>query len=190
MKLVYDKTMIQEIKQRRSIRKYKNKVIDQDLIMDLLESARLAPSGNNTQPWQFIVIKDDTIRQQVMEVCNNQIWMMSAPVFIVCLADTRARMKEERFKVNENSAEMDVKRVIRDTSIAVEHIVLEAESMGLGTCWIGWYEQDDVRSVLDIPETHFVLSILTVGYPDHSPAAKSRKEMEEILYFEKWNLSK
>ena len=79
--------MIDSIQHRRSIRKFTDKLIDPDKLQIVLEAARLAPSGNNKQPWTFIVVQDEQRRRAVMEVCHEQSWMMSAPVFIVAVAD-------------------------------------------------------------------------------------------------------
>jgi nitroreductase len=125
--------MIKEIKLRSSIRKYIDKPVDDEKILRLLESARLAPSGSNTQPWHFIIIRDEEIKQRIAKVSHNQEWMLSAPVFIVCVADIRSRIESDiEIILDEESPQNDLKKIIRDTAIAVEHIVLEAINEGLG----------------------------------------------------------
>ena len=179
--------MMEQIQNRRSIRKYDNKPIEDEKIYKLLESARLAPSGNNLQPWHFIVVKSDDKRQQVAKTAHDQKWMMTAPVFIVCIGDIRPRIGNDRaISVDENSCEHELKQTIRDTSIAAEHIVLMAEELGLSTCWIGWYTQQEMRKVLNIPSDKYVVSILTVGYADEKPAARPRKKLEDIVHYEIW----
>jgi nitroreductase len=124
--------MMKEIKLRSSIRKYIDKP-DDEKILRLLESARLAPSGSNTQPWHFIIIRDEEIKQRIAKVSHNQEWMLSAPVFIVCVADIRSRIESDiEIILDEESPQNDLKKIIRDTAIAVEHIVLEAINEGLG----------------------------------------------------------
>lgn len=179
--------MLNEIRTRRSIRKYKNQQIDDEVIGQLLESARLAPSGSNTQPWHFIVIRSEETRKKLAEVSHNQEWMTTAPVYIACVADVRSRITgNEPIDLDENCSLMELKQIIRDTAIAAEHIVLEAESLGLGTCWIAWFDQADIRPVLNIPSDKFVLCILTIGHPDEQPAARPRKKPEEIIHYETW----
>ncbi len=179
--------MIKEIKTRRSIRKYADKPIHDEFIVQLLESARLAPSGNNTQPWHFIVVRSEATRQKLAEISHNQKWMVSAPVHIVCIADIRCRIdKDVEITLNENSPQQELKKIIRDTSIAVEHMVLEAESLGFGTCWVAWFEQEDIRPALNIPSDKYVVSILTVGYPEEQPKEKPRKKLADILHHELW----
>lgn len=178
--------MLKEIGSRRSIRKYKDKEVPDNLIDQIIESGRLAPSGNNSQPWHFITVRNRETRQRISDAAHNQQWMMTAPLFLVCVADTSVRIQENGYRVDENSPEMGVKKVIRDTAIAAEHMVLEAESLGLGTCWIAWFEQDRLRPVLGIPEDKFVLCVLTMGYPDEAPEARPRRKTEEFLHREKW----
>ena len=178
---------IKQIKTRRSIRKYIDKPVEDEIILQLLESARLAPSGDNTQPWHFIVVKSELGRQKLAEVSNNQRWMLSAPVFIACVADIRSRIKGNvAISLDENSPQQELKQVIRDTSIAIEHIVLEANNLGLGTCWVAWFTQEDIRAVLNIPADKYVVSIITLGYGDESPKARPRKKLEELIHYENW----
>lgn len=179
--------MIKEIKTRRSIRKYIDKHVEDEKITQLLESARLAPSGSNTQPWHFIVVKSDSKRQKLAEISHNQKWMVSAPVFIVCVADIRCRITDDiDISLNENSPQEELKQIIRDTSISMTHILLEADSLGLGTCWVGWFTQDEIRPVLDIPADKYVVGIIILGYADETPKARSRKKIEELIHYENW----
>lgn len=179
--------MIKEIMTRRSIRKYIDKPIEEDKILQLLESARLAPSGSNTQPTHFIIVKSDSVREKLTQVSHNQKWMFSAPVFIVCVADIRSRLKEDiDIRIDERSPQEEVKQIIRDASISIDHLVLEAESLGLGTCWVAWFTQEEIRPLLNIPSDKYVVSIITVGYADETPTARPRKSLEEIVHYENW----
>jgi len=179
--------LIEQIEKRRSVRKYIDKSIENEQIIQLLESARLAPSGSNTQPWHFIVVKAELTRQKLAEVSHNQKWMLSAPVFIVCVADIRSRIKDDVYiSLNENSPQEELKQIIRDTSIAIEHIVLEADNIGLATCWVAWFIQEEIRPILNIPSDKYVVSILTLGYANEISKASPRKLLEEILHYETW----
>ncbi len=179
--------MIKEIEIRRSIRKYINKPIEDEKIIELLESARLAPSGNNTQPWRYIVVKSEGMRQKVMEASHNQKWMLTAPVFIICVADIRCRIKEDiNIYLDDNSPQDEVKRIIRDTSISVGYMLLQANNLGLGVCWVAEFTQEEIRPVLNIPSDKYVVGVITVGYPDEQPKARPRKKLEEIVRYECW----
>ncbi len=180
--------MLESIQSRRSIRKYKaDQKVEDAKLQEILESARIAPSGSNTQPWHFVVVQSDENRQQVANVSHDQQWMMGAPVHIACVADISPRVENSAdLKVNEISTEFELKQAIRDVTIATEHMVLAAESLGLGTCWVAWFTQDQIRPVLNIPENQFVVAVLTIGYPDEAPQPRPRKAMSDIIHYEKW----
>ena len=179
--------MIKEIKKRRSIRKYINKPVEDEKIIQLLESARLAPSGSNTQPWHFIIVKSELSRQKLAEVSHNQKWMISAPIFIVCVADIRCRISEDvGISITEDSPQVELKQIIRDTSISIGHILLEADNLGLGTCWVACFIQEEIRPILNIPADKYVVGIITLGYANEAPKARPRKKIEEITHYESW----
>ena len=179
--------MLREILSRRSIRKYENKSVEEEKLSEILESCRLAPSGNNTQPWRLIVVKSEEMRNKIAEVSNNQTWMTQAPVYIVCVADSSCRVdNSDSIKIDENSSEFMVKQLIRDTTIGADYMTLQAEALGLGTCWVAWFNQKDIRPLLGIPEDKFVVCILTIGYSAGNPKQRPRKSLEEIVKYERW----
>jgi nitroreductase len=179
--------MINEIKERRSIRKYINKPVEDEKIIQLLESARLAPSGSNTQPWHFIIVKSEVTREKLAEASHKQKWMFSAPVFIVCVADIRCRISDDvGISLNEVSPQVELKQIIRDTSISVGHMLLEADNLGLGTCWVAWFTQEEIRPILNIPDDKYVVGVITVGYANEAPEARPRKKLEDIVHYESW----
>ncbi len=179
--------MIEAIAARRSVRKYRTQAVPDELIHSLLESARMAPSGHNTQPWHFIVIREQERKEQLVAACGNQPWMLSAPVFIACVADLRARVPADvSLTVDEQSPAKELKLVLRDTAIAVEHLVLEAVAQGLGTCWVAQFTQEQIRPLLGVPNDRYVLSIITLGYPAETPVVKRRKNLAEIVHYEHW----
>ncbi|HWR61638.1 MAG TPA: nitroreductase family protein [Clostridia bacterium] len=179
--------MLQVVETRRSVRKYADKPVEDEKLRCLLESARLAPSGSNTQPWHFIIVKSEEARGRLAQVSHMQEWMLSAPVFIVCIADMSSRLKDkEGIFLDENSPDPELKMIIRDTSIAVENMVLEAENQGLGTCWVAWFVQEEIRPVLGIPSDKYVLAVVTLGYPAENPKPRPRKRLEDIVHYEKW----
>lgn len=178
--------LLEIIQHRRSIRKYQDKDIDDSLIYELLESARLAPSGSNTQPWHFIVIKDTYTKEKIALSANNQKWMLSAPVFLACIADISTRISNLQEELDENSPHEELKQVIRDTSIAIEHIVLQAAHLGLGTCWVSWFRQKDIKPILQVPQDKYVVTVLTIGHPDEIPRNNKRKPTVDFVHFNKW----
>ena len=176
-----------EIINRRSVRTYNNKNVDDNTIMHLLEAARLAPSGNNTQPWDFIIVRSKATKSEIASVDHNQTWMIQAPVHIVCVADIGVRIQNSfEMSLQEESPMEELKQIIRDTAIAAEHIILSAESIGLSTCWTAWFKQNDIRLILGIPSDKYVVCVITVGYSEEAPRPRPRKDLESLLHFEKW----
>jgi nitroreductase len=179
--------MIKEIRMRRSIRKYNEKPVENEKINQLLESARLAPSGSNTQPWHFIIVKSESTKQKLAEASHNQKWMLTAPVFIVCVADMECRISDNKdMVIKEDSSLEELKQIIRDTAISISYIQLEANNLGLDTCWVAWYIQEEIRPILGIPSNKYVVGILTLGYADETPKARPRRKLEEMIHHECW----
>ena len=196
------------IKKRRSIRKFKPDPIPEEKIRLLLESARLAPSGTNTQPWRFVVIKDNDTKKKLQEAAHNQRHIGRAPVIIVCCADLKAfkefpeRVDEliESGALPERTREVFIPYLSKgmdtvtkdalmvaaaaNVAIAVEHIVLQAVEIGLGTCWVRWYEDDKVKEILGIPEHAEVMALLPVGVPGEEPSQRPRQKLDKIVYSE------
>ena len=179
--------VLEAIAARRSVRKFTHDPVSKEQLRVLLESARLAPSGSNRQPWQFIVVRSDTTKKDIAAASHHQNWMVDASVFIVCVADPVSRLKgQESFPVDDLSPEAVLKKVIRDTSIAIEHIVLQAEALGLATCWVAYFSQNDLRPLLNIPDDKYVVAVLPIGYAVEQPEAMPRKPLEELLHYERW----
>lgn len=175
------------IARRRSIRKYTDQHVEEEKITRMLEAARQAPSGKNTQPWAFIVVRDKAKIAEIARIDNDQKWMLPAPVIIACLADARARIDPSvPLNVTETSPEFEIKQVIRDSAVAVQNMLLAAVEEGLGTCWTGWYLQEEIRPALGIPADKFVTAIVTVGYPAEDPAPRKRKPLAELVHYERW----
>lgn len=179
--------MIKEIRSRKSIRKYNGKPIEDEKILQLIESARLAPSGSNTQPWNFIIVKSEQTKEKIAKADGNQAWMKTAPVFIICVADIQCRIKDEtEILLNEESSLPELKQIIRDTAIAIEHILLEAESIGLSSCWTAYFVQDDIRPILEIPNDKYIVGIVTIGYSDEGGKLTPRRPLDSMIRYEKW----
>ena len=179
--------MIKEIQTRKSTRKYNNTPVDDNKIIQLIEAARLAPSGSNTQPWNFIIVKSEDTKEKLAIADGNQQWMKTAPVFIVCVADIRCRIKDEsEIILDEESPLPELKQIIRDTAVAIEHILLEAENLGLSSCWTAWFKQDDIRPILGIPSDKYVIGIVTIGYSDNSGESPTKRSLDSMIRYEKW----
>jgi len=170
-------SILEAIKNRRSVRRYKEDPIPDDVLYRILESGRLAPSGKNLQPWKFIVVKDAKLREKLAEASVRQYFMAKAPITIVacglpdnCYAHMGRYMKSWPV----------------DVAIAVEHMILQAQEEGLGTCWIGAFEEAEVKEILGVPDNVKVLALTPLGYPDEEPVTRGRKPLEEIISFDKY----
>jgi nitroreductase len=163
------------IRSRRSIRAYLDKAVEPDKLEAVLEAARLAPSASNQQLWKFIVVQSKELREKLGEACNRQAFVGEAPAIIVaCSAHP-----ERRMSCGQLPGPVDL-------SIAVDHMTLRAVELGLGTCWIGAFQEPEVKKILGIPENIRVITVLPLGYPKTLPKPTSRKKLKEIVAWEKW----
>jgi len=167
---------------RRSVREYADKPIGDDVLDKVFEAARLAPSTCNFQPWRFIAVKDAAARAQLVKLIPGQPFVAKAPVLIVCCG--------KRYPQNYNW--MGDSMFLIDVGIAIEHIVLEARNHGLGTCWIGGFEDKPMKTLLGIPTDHDVVMVLTMGYPaskDQFSPISERLPLEQIVFSERFGKS-
>jgi len=144
----------------------------------ILEAARLAPSGNNRQPWRFIVVRDPERKEMLARATDNQTFVADADVVIVAVSDPSLSFKPKAGRTRVPH--------IQDPMIAVEHMVLAATALGYGTCWIGAFDEKKVKSLLKVPERFTVIALLPIGVPDESPPPKPRKEIREIAFREEY----
>jgi len=170
--------LMEAIKTRRSIRKYKETPVPEGLLKEVLNAARLAPSADNAQPWKIIVIRDVQMKQKVTQACNGQKFLIQAPVVLVVCG-----IPEEAFQTVGGYMSSHV----IDASIALDHVTLAAHSVGLGTCWVAWFKEEKVKDILGIPEDVRVVALTPLGYPDESPERPSRKNLEELIAYDKYD---
>lgn len=157
------------IRRRRSVRKYKKDEVEEEKLERILDSARLAPSAANVQPWVFYVVRDERLKSRLKSAYGQE-WFYTAPLIIVGCANA-----ESAWKRGDGKSYADV-----DFAIAFEHIILSATAEGLGTCWIGAFDPDVVRRVLGLPKELEPVAMTPLGYPDETPDPKPRKALEEI----------
>ncbi len=165
------------VSQRRSVRSYEDREVEEDKLAQVLEAARLAPSAGNRQEWRFVVVRDPELRAGLMAAARNQQFVGDAPVVIAACAP------EHQYVMSCGHPSFLI-----DVSIALEHIALAARALGLGTCWVGAFEQRLVRDVLDIPDSVEVVQLMALGYPTDWPDQRDRRETDEIVCYDRWNL--
>jgi len=165
------------IAKRRSVRTYKNQDLPQGTVEKLLEAARQAPSAGNVQPWEFVVVSTQKTKMDISQAAYGQKNLKEASVVIVACADEKRA--EESYGVRGKTL-----YCLQDTAGAIENILLTACSMGLGTCWIGAFKEDEVRKIINAPTHMRLVALIPVGYPNESPDARPRRPVKEIMHRE------
>ena len=205
MKSPVQLTTKEAIEKRRSIRKYKPDAIPDEVIMALLESARLAPSGCNAQPWRFKIVKEHAIKTQLRALAYDQRFLTEAPVVLVICADVQgyldgrtsgvqdlgnigafdSQICEVLHKKTKAKSQLPIEHlrmsVAFNVAIAIEHIVLRALDFGLGTCWMRLIEEKAIRKIFGWSENIYPVALLPVGYPLESPSPRKRNPLAELL---------
>jgi len=204
-------TVWEAIQNRRSIRKFLPDYIPQEMIDQMLESARLAPSGSNRQPWCFLVVREQEIRRELRRICLNQKFIEEAPVVIICFGDlerysleARKQRRQEftnsgiletlsgRFSDPKFREQMDslptppreelITPLVSNTYIAIEHLVLMATALGLGTCWVGAFNAKEINALFNLKYNLIPVAVIPVGYPaGEIPLQRPRLTLEEII---------
>lgn len=194
------------IKKRRSIRKFTSESLSDGQIKQLMEVARLAPSGCNVQPWRFLVVKDKRLKKKLCTAAYNQKFVEKAPVVIVCCGDLCSWKKtkqhtQELLKINKAQLNKDTEDALMDrvdrailarmqdripttllnVAIAIEHIVLEAVELGLGSCWVRLFDENKVKQSLHLDKNLHVVALLPIGVPDEQPDARPRLPLSDIV---------
>lgn len=193
----------QVIAERRSIRKFRPGNISAETINILLEAARLAPSGSNLQPARFIILQSAAAKEAVCRYSPYKFMVKAAVIFVCCADLTALSVRDTRIEElikdgvfegveMENSNVMKTPSAIRDAdavkaylamnvAIAVEHIVLKAVDLGLGSCWLGRFDSGKVAEWLQLDKNIYPVVLLPVGYPDQSPKARPRFPLEKYV---------
>jgi len=163
------------IKARYSVRAYRPDPVPVDKLNRILEAARLAPTAANRQPFRLLVIKTRG-REEELKRLYGRDWFIRAPLIIGIVA-----MPEAAWKRRDGKNYADV-----DATIAMDHLILAAANEGLGTCWIGAFDPAVAREIFGLPTNVEPVAFTPLGYPADSPSPKKRKDLSEILYYERW----
>jgi len=163
------------ISQRSSVRAYKATDIEEGKLTKILEAARLSPSASNRQEWKFIIVKNKETKKKLAKAAFGQSFIAEAPIVIVaCGTEPKSTMAcgQPAYTV--------------DVSIACAFMILQAYELGLGTCWIGSFKEDETKKILNVPEQIRVVAMTPVGYPNEPPSERSRKSLNQIVCHEKY----
>jgi nitroreductase len=200
--------VMQFLASRRSIRRYVNKPVPEKLVRQLLEAGRMAPSRGNAQPWRFVVVTDQAIKDELYETAYRQEIVRAAPLLIAILGvidvrDTVPARTAELVKAGAFATDVkDLADHILDdwtlselkvdaalnSAIAATHIMLAAHGLGLGCCWVKLCEDDRLLRTLGAADGYYNAGVLTIGYPDESPPARPRLPLTSLVYYGKFGI--
>ena len=172
------------IRHRKSIRDFLDRPVEREKTMTCLEAARLAPSACNSQPWKFIVVDDKNLKNRLCDVAFGGIYSFNsfcktAPVMVAVVSE------KSKFFARIGGLFRGTRYYLIDIGVTIEHFVLEAEDLGLGTCWIGWFDEGAVKSVLNVPKSKKVDILIALGYYEEDKAVSEhgREPMDKIASF-------
>jgi len=165
-------SLVDVLLSRRSVRRYEKKTVPADVVKTILEAGRQAPSASNVQPWHFIVLTDDAIKEQLSHGRWNTFIKDSAFTIVGCgyIGNDYGR-----------------KWSTVDTTIALQNMVIAAWAVGIGSCWIGDFKEEDVKELLRIPENQKVVALISFGYPAEQPGSKQKKPLTEIVGYNEFS---
>ena len=164
------------ISRRKSVRSFRDREIPEEVISRLFGAARLAPSASNRQEWRFVAVRDPVMRKRLSRAARGQQHVAQAAMVVVCCAETDGHV----MTCGQACYPIDI-------AIAIDHLTLCAAAEELGTCWIGAFQENEVKEILGIPSRIRVVALLAVGYPeDPSPVQKTRLALEAIVKYERW----
>ena len=167
--------VFENIKTRSSVRKYKKEDVPDDIIEDILIAASYAPSVGNHQPWEFVVVKDEKEKQQLAHACFDQSWINTAPVIIVACIN----MRIAKSGYGERGEKLFC---IQDVANATENLMLAANALGLGSCWVGSFSEPMVSMAIKSPDYIRPAAIIPIGWPAESPEAQPRHPVREFVH--------
>ncbi|MCK5140394.1 MAG: nitroreductase family protein, partial [Thermodesulfovibrionia bacterium] len=164
---------------RRSIRKFKDKLIAWDNIVAIVNSGMNAPVAGNVFNTKFIVVRELANKKALADACHHQSWIATAPVIIAIIAEPE---HQKRFYGSRG----EKLYTIQNAAACATNMIIAAESLGFGSCWIGSFDEDKLRNVLGLPEQVNVHAILAIGYADEVPKKPSKPWIKTTTYLEKW----
>jgi len=175
------------ISNRQSVRKYSAVKVDHDVILKCMEAVRLAPSASNSQPWKFIIVDEEPLRTNLARATFSELvafnrFTMNAPVLVVIIIDKPKLITRVAMAVKKRDWQLV------DIGIAAAHFCLKAAEEGLGTCMLGWFDEQKVKEILGIPSDKTVGLMISLGYPPegYPLRTKIRKSLEEITRHNKY----
>ncbi|HEX2976933.1 MAG TPA: nitroreductase family protein [Bacteroidales bacterium] len=183
--MIEGQKLLELITSRQSDRKYNGQAIEKEKLDRIIEAGRMSPSACNAQPWKFIVVSEPVLLKQLSEAATAKLLNMNffvgqAPVLIVIVRES------PNFSSKVGAAIKNKDYSLIDIGIAAAHICLQAEAEGLGSCVLGWFDEDQVRKILEIPKSKRVELIITLGYSEARQKEKIRKPVDQTVSYNKY----
>ncbi|MFO8016537.1 MAG: nitroreductase family protein [Candidatus Woesearchaeota archaeon] len=172
-------SLLEVIKERRSIRKYKDVAVEWDKMVQVLEAGRWAPSAGNLQEWKFVVVTEKSVKKKVADACLKQDWIETAPILIVICSNPE---KPEQF-YGKRGKEM---YTFQNCAACAENMILTATEQGLGTCWVGAFDDEMLSDAVGMPGRAKPMMVLTFGYADEKVPAPPRTVLESIVFLQSY----
>jgi len=169
--------VFEAIKTRRSIRAFTDKEVSEEEVQKLIDAASHAPSAGNIQPWEFVIVRNHQIKHKLAVAALNETFIEEAPVVIVVCAN------EAKSSLGYGSRGVAL-YCLQDTAAATQNMLLAARALGLGTCWVGAFYEEEVRKVLNVPRGMRPVAVVPVGHPAEKPASRLRRSITEIVHYE------
>jgi nitroreductase len=183
------------LQHRTSVRKFQNKPVPEEVIQEMLEAARLSPSGGNEQPWAFGIITDCDLIRQISKLAHGQKWIASAPLLIVlctvCVEDARGGRDIQKYRYPQYTWELTqipqplywaLNQEEHQTKIPGTHMVLAALEHGVASCWVSRFDVKGLAQLLELPAHYLPSEILVFGYPEFEQTPRSKKSLDEIVF--------
>jgi len=167
------------VEKRRSIRAFKKKEVEEEKLEYILTCANLAPSAGNLQARDFVVVKSKEMRKKVAQAALSQEFVEEAPVVIVMCANINRSAEKYGWR----GAKL---YCIVDAALAAQNLMLACVDAGLGSCYVGAFDDDEIRKILNLPEHVIPVGIIPLGYPDEEPHPAPRLPLKKIAHYEKW----
>lgn len=169
--------VVEAIKARKSIRAFTNKEVSEEEVRKLVDAARHAPSAGNIQPWEFVIVREPQRKHRLASAALDQTFIEEAPVVIVVCAN------EAQSGLGYGARGVTL-YCLQDTAAAIQNMLLTACALGLATCWVGAFHEEEVAKVVNVPRGVRPVAIVPVGHPAEKPSPRPKRSMTEIIHYE------
>ena len=170
---------LEAIKKRRSVRDFVDRDVEWELVMQVVDAGKLAPCAGNLQSWKFVIVKEEAHRKKIADACLQQDWVAKAPAIIVVLSEPEKQKQMYGTRGERLYA-------IQGCAAAAENMLIAATALGLGSCWVSAFNEEQMRQLLNYPEHLFTQVVIPLGYAEEEPDMPPKLRLEHVGMIEKW----